>query len=105
MTATAYPHIVSDESGTLLIKGTRVKLAILVENHIAYGSDAEQLQKQFPDITRAQAHAALAYYYDNQTEVEQIISARRDAADRWIRSQVESPARRRLQELKKSVPG
>lgn len=104
MTATQYPHIVRDPAGRHLIAGTRVKLAVLIENHLSYGFSANQLLAQFPDLTLAQAYAALAFYYDNREQVDQEIHARRAKADAWIAQQQPSPARERLRAVKSSSP-
>ncbi|HRK31778.1 MAG TPA: hypothetical protein PLD59_11920 [Tepidisphaeraceae bacterium] len=54
MVVTEHPHIVANTAGQLVIVGTRIELSVLIESHLAYGSDATQLRAQFPDIMLAQ---------------------------------------------------
>ena len=70
----AYPHIVSDShvmSGRPCISGTRVRVMDIVGAHKA-GMSHEELQEYFSSrsLTLSEIHAALAYYYDHQEEVD-----------------------------------
>ena len=40
----------------------------IVADHVAHGYRAAQSVEQYPDLTPAQVHAALTYYYDHQDE-------------------------------------
>lgn len=48
----------------------RVRVAMIVMDYFAYGWSAEEMCRQHPYLTPAEAHAALAYYYDHQEEIE-----------------------------------
>jgi uncharacterized protein (DUF433 family) len=70
----AYPHIVADSqvmSGRPCISGTRVRVMDIVGAYKA-GVPDEQLQEYFSSraLTLSEIHAALAYYYDHQEEVD-----------------------------------
>jgi uncharacterized protein (DUF433 family) len=72
--ALAYPHISTDfqvMSGRPCITGTRVRIMDIVGAYKA-GVPDEQLQEYFSSrpLTLSEIHAALAYYYDHQEELE-----------------------------------
>jgi uncharacterized protein (DUF433 family) len=70
---TRYEHIVLDEKGTAVIAGTRFKVIQLVLDHQAYGWSPEELKYQHPHLTLGQIYSALAYYWDHQTELDELI--------------------------------
>ncbi len=74
-----------------MISGTQVKVEEIVLDHLAYHWDADEIHKQHPDLSLAQIHSALAYYYDHQAElVHEIEEGLREVAD--IKARVgESP--------------
>jgi uncharacterized protein (DUF433 family) len=57
-----------DDRGIAWIDGTRTKFTEVVLDKIAYGWSPEEIHFQHPHLALAQIHAALAYYYENQTE-------------------------------------
>lgn len=59
--ATAYEHVVIDESGVPLIEGTTMKVVEFVRETHAYGWSPDELQFQHPYLTLRQIHSALAY--------------------------------------------
>jgi uncharacterized protein (DUF433 family) len=72
--AHAYPHVSTDSrvmSGRPCITGTRVRIMDIVGAYKAGVSD-EQLQEYFSSraLTLSEIHAALAYYYDHQAEID-----------------------------------
>ena len=72
--ALAYPHITTDPrvmSGRPCIAGTRVRVMDVVGAYKAGVSD-EELQDYFSSrpLTLSEIHAALAYYYDHQDEID-----------------------------------
>jgi uncharacterized protein (DUF433 family) len=52
------------------IRGTRVKVSEIVSRHVHQGESVDDIVEALPQLTLAQVHAALAYYYDNHGEVE-----------------------------------
>lgn len=52
------------------IHGTRVKVSAVVARHVYQGESADDIVEALPQLTLAQVHAALAYYYDNHDELE-----------------------------------
>jgi uncharacterized protein (DUF433 family) len=82
-------HIVLDEAGIARLAGRRTKVAQIAMDKIAFGWDAEQIQKQYPYLGLAEIHAALAYYYDHQSEIDRQIQESKVRAES-IRAQTEN---------------
>ena len=78
-----------------------MKVRHLAVEHIEYCWSAEAIKKQHPDLSLAAIYAALAYYYDNQKEIEQEITEDlRFAND--MRTKLEDPVlQNKLSQLKK----
>jgi uncharacterized protein (DUF433 family) len=89
-------HIEVDENGVAWIDNTLVKVVELVTDKIAHGSSPEELHFQYPHLSLAQIHAALAYYYDNQTALDAEIERRWREADELAQSISDAPLRQRL---------
>jgi uncharacterized protein (DUF433 family) len=79
--ATHYPHIVADASGTARIDQTRYKVQHLAAEHFHYGWTAEELLRQHPDLRPEQVYASLAYFYDHYDQVIAQIEASAAAAE------------------------
>jgi uncharacterized protein (DUF433 family) len=67
---TTYPHITLNPQGRPCIDGTRHRVIDIVADHVAHGYSAAQMVEHYPDLTPAQVHAALAYYYDHQDAMD-----------------------------------
>jgi len=68
----AFEYIVKEPdycSGKAAIGATRVRVNNVVFLH-KEGKTIDEIQEQYPDLTHAQIHAALAYYYDHKDEIE-----------------------------------
>jgi uncharacterized protein (DUF433 family) len=91
-----YPHIVKEPGycgGKAAIDATRVRV-----NNVAWlakrGLTPQQVLEHYPDLTLAQVHAALAYYYDNTGEIEAELAAEEQAAVDFERERAELLAKR-----------
>jgi len=73
---TEYQHVVLDEKGVPIIKGTSMKVSELVVERSAYGWSPEELHFQHPYLSLSQIHSALAYYWDHSAKLDQEISRR-----------------------------
>lgn len=62
-------HIVFDEHGRPWLDGTGRKVVELAIDNRA-GLSAAQIHEAHPDLPLAKIHAALAYYYDHQAELD-----------------------------------
>jgi uncharacterized protein (DUF433 family) len=96
MTTAIHSHIRLDEHGVAWIDDTRVKVIELALDHLAYGWSAEEIHRQHPNLSLAQAYAALAYYYDHQAEFDKEIAQTLTQAERLAAENADSPGRRRL---------
>jgi uncharacterized protein (DUF433 family) len=65
-----------DKDGIPWITGANTKVVEVVLDKIAYGWSPEEMHRQHPHLSMAQIHAALAYYYEHQTEVDADIERR-----------------------------
>jgi uncharacterized protein (DUF433 family) len=97
MTATeAITHIHTDEQGRAWIDDTHVKVIEVVLDHLAYGWSADEIHEQHPHLSLAQVHAALAYYYDHQAELDGQITRDLELVRSLRAATGESPMQRRL---------
>jgi uncharacterized protein (DUF433 family) len=101
MPTTATAHIHLDERGVAWIDDTNVKVVEVVLDKRAYGWSPEEIHEQHSDLSLAQIHAALSYYYDNQQALDAYIEQQR----KWVESMAAqagtSPVRKRLRALGK----
>ena len=67
-------HIVSTPGvcgGKPRVADSRIRVQDIVVWHEAWGLSPEEIVTDFPQLTLAQVHAALAYYYDHRDEIRQ----------------------------------
>ena len=91
-----FPHIVKEPGycgGKAAIDDTRVRV-----NNVAFlakqGLTSQQILEHYPDLTLAQVHAALTYYYDHADEIEAELAAEDQAAEDFERRKAEILAKR-----------
>lgn len=72
---TSYPHITRNAHGVLCLDDTRHRVLDIVADHVVHGYNAAQMVEQYPDLTLAQVHAALTYYYDHRETLEAALLA------------------------------
>src|SRR5437773_854423 len=70
MATQTYPHIALSPDGVPYLSGTQTKVEEVVLDHLAHDWDADEIQRQHPDLTLAQIHSDLAYYYDHHEDVD-----------------------------------
>ena len=51
------------------VTGTRVRVQDIAADHELHGLTPEQIAREYPQLTLAQVHAALSYYFDHREEV------------------------------------
>ena len=100
MAAVAYPHVEVTPQGVPMISGTSTKVVEVALDRIAYHWDADEIQRQHPTLTLGQIYGALAYYSDHQEEMDRMIAARLERADKILNELGESPLRARLKAMK-----
>jgi uncharacterized protein (DUF433 family) len=57
--------------GNARIAGTRIRVMDTVVWHERQGMSPDEIIADFPQLTLADIHAALAYYFDNREEIEE----------------------------------
>jgi uncharacterized protein (DUF433 family) len=102
MSTIATAHIEVDENGVAWIDDTKVKVIEIVIDKIAHGSSPEEIHFQYPHLSLAQIHAALAYYYDNQAALEAEIQQRWRESDELAKKISDSSLRQKLLTLKEA---
>ena len=70
MVAAPIHHISLDERGVAYIDGTSMKVAHIAIDSETWGMTAQQIQDNYPYLSLAQIHAALAYYYDHKDAID-----------------------------------
>ncbi|HEV7406804.1 MAG TPA: DUF433 domain-containing protein [Chthoniobacteraceae bacterium] len=100
--AEANSHIVCDARGIAWVDDTNVKVVEIACDHLAYGWSADAMHEQFPHLSLAQIHAALAFFYDHQDDFEREMLLREQEVAAWKSELGESPLQRRLRQLKMS---
>jgi len=89
-------HIVIDEEGRPRIDGTRLTVVDLISWSRVIGRTAEELAQQYPHLSLAQIHAALSYYYDHQSAIDQEIERLDRETEEHRRNAPETPLAKRL---------
>jgi len=75
-TATVYPHIEKPgNEPARLARVPRVRVAQIVADYLAHGWSPEEMCRQHPYLTLAEAHTAMAYYFDHQDEIDRELQA------------------------------
>ena len=102
MTATFENQIELDDRSIAWIAGTKVKVIEVVLYKIAYGSSPEEIHFQHPNLSLAQIHGALTYYYENQEKVDGQIRLGLENSDELASHLSDPEFRRRLGSLNRS---
>lgn len=73
---------------------------MIVSDYQGRGWSAEEIVRQYPYLTLAEIHAALAYYHDHQSEIDLELAAEFEDHENARRTAQETPILKRLRELK-----
>jgi uncharacterized protein (DUF433 family) len=103
MAAVVETHIRLDENGIAWIDNTRVKVIEIAIDKLAYQSTPEQMQEQYPHLSLAQIHAALAYYYDHKTEMDAEIERRKQEANKLAAQLSDADLREKLRSRRQQL--
>ena len=101
MTASFTTQIELDDRGVAWVAGTKVKVTEVVLDKIAYGSSPEEIHFQHPNLSLAQIHGALTYYYENQDRIDEEIRRGLEESDKLSAQLSDVEFRRKLLELKR----
>jgi uncharacterized protein (DUF433 family) len=103
VTAVFATQIELDDRGVAWIGGTKVKVTEVVLDKIAYGSSPEEIHFQHPHLSLAQIHAALTYYYENQSHLDAEIRRGLEESGELASQVSDLEFRRKLSNLKQSL--
>ena len=84
--AIQFPHIGVDPriaNGAPIIKGTRITVRT-VAGYYQLGMTPDEILQSLPHLKQAQMHAALAYYFDHQKEIDREVKRDGDTTS-WRR--------------------
>ena len=93
--------IAMDQRGVAWLVGANTKVIEVVMDKLAHGWSPEEIHFQHPHLSLAQIHAAFAYYYEHQEEMDQEIVRQVEEVEKLAHDSASSPLRRRLLALKK----
>jgi hypothetical protein len=79
-----------------------VKVIEVVLDKIACGSSPEEIHFQHPNLSLAQIHGALTYYYESQDKVDEHIRRGWEESDKLAAHLSDAEFRRKLNHLKQS---
>lgn len=96
MSAIAASHVRIDSQRVPWIDDTNVKVVEVALDRLAHGWSPEEIHFQHPGLSLAQIHAALAYYYDHEAEMDEEIERQLSESDALAAAVSKSPVRRRL---------
>jgi uncharacterized protein (DUF433 family) len=89
-------HIEIDDRGIARLAGSRSRVIDVVLDRRAYGWTPEEIREQHPHLSLAQIHAAFAYYYARQAELDADIERRFAEVEALRAAAGESPVAKRL---------
>jgi hypothetical protein len=92
-----YPHIekITDQPARLG-RLPRVRVAQIAMDYLNYGWSPDEMCRQHPYLLPAEAHSAMAYYFDHQPEIDAEIRDELEQANRDHAAADNSPLRLRL---------
>ena len=97
LTTAAYPHIECvPGQPARLERLPRVRVAQIVMDYLAHGWSADEICRQYPHLHTAEVHAAMAYYFDHQAEIDAEIRAEWATAEQESRETPRSPFLQKL---------
>jgi len=104
MPASPINHIHVDERGVASIAGTRIKVRHIAVERNVWKKSPEAIQKDFPHLSLGQIYAAIAFYCDNQEQIDAEI-AEEERLTEQLRSQQSAPLTREalLERLQKQT--
>ena len=103
MTAVFTTQIELDGRGIAWIGGTKVKVTEVVLDNIANGWSPEEIHFQHPHLSLAQIHAALTYYYENQSLLDAQIQRGLEDSGKLASQVSDADLRQKLSDLKRPL--
>lgn len=101
-----YPHIITaNGEAARLERLPRIRVAQIAADYLGRGWSAEEIVFQYPHLTLAEVHSALAYYFDHRDEIDRELAEELAEAERSRHEQPESAILARLRALKREQLG
>jgi uncharacterized protein (DUF433 family) len=94
-------NIEVDEYGVAWIAGAHTKVIEVVLDKLAHGWSPEEIHFQHSHLSLAQIHSALAYYYENQEQLDAEIERRRQEVESHSKEWNSSDLHKKLVAAKK----
>jgi uncharacterized protein (DUF433 family) len=97
-TRTPTAHIRLDDQGRAWIDDSNIKVIEVVQDHLAWGWSADEIHQQHGgNLSLAQIHAALSYYYDHEAEYNaELARMDQEYQAAWEAQGKDTPLHRRL---------
>ncbi len=90
-------HIYLDEQGQAWIAGTSYRVIDVAVDHVFHGFSPSEIQYQhYGELSLGQVHAALAYYFDHQVELDKTIKSEEALVEKILQKPEGSPIVKRL---------
>ena len=90
MVAAPIHPISLDERGIAYIAGSSMKVAHIAIDAQTWGMTAQEIQDNYPHLSLAQIHSALAYYYDHRDTIDEQIAQDTEEYER-LRAEFPNP--------------
>ncbi len=88
----SYQHIEKAENQPARLQRLpRIRVAQIVMDYLAYGWSVDEICRQHLYLLPAEAHAAMAYYFDHQEEIDREIRQEWQQARETINQSIKSP--------------
>lgn len=100
VSSTEYVHVEKPPEGSARLRRLpRIRVAQIAMDYLAHGWSADEMCRQHEDLRPAEAHAAMAYYFDHQGEIDAEILAECREVDAVLEASRKSPSPLRLKLL------
>ena len=99
MEPTAQKHIESREGvcgGKPCVAGTRIRVWDIYVHHEVRGMTPDEITAQYPELSLADVHAAMAYYWDNREAIDKQMKDADEFVDQLKAATGLGPLERRL---------
>jgi hypothetical protein len=88
----AYPHLVkTNGESARLERIPRIRVSQIVRSYRLCGSSVEETCIQYPHLTPAEVHSAMAYYHDHRAEIDTEIEAEDRETEEALHRHTPSP--------------
>jgi uncharacterized protein (DUF433 family) len=93
-------HIVVDARGEAWVADTGYRVADIAIDHLVHGFSPVEIRYQhYGELSLAQIHAALSFYYDHKAEMDKSMQAEADYVEEQRSRAGESPIVKKLRGL------